>query len=75
MFLAEIIVRFVFEFIIEIIFQGIILTFIKLLGTIVRWCFFMGRYSFSQTLNQNGNKRVGVIVLIALTVIIYGIFR
>jgi hypothetical protein len=35
----------------------------KLIGTLVRWCFYLGRKPFSDVFNEEWNKRVGIVII------------
>lgn len=51
------------EFIIEVIFTAIFESLPKLIGTSVRWCFFLGKKSYKTVFNEEWNKRVGFAVI------------
>lgn len=60
------------EFIVEVIFTGIIESFPKFIGTSVRWCFYLGRKSYRTVFKEDWNKRVGfavigIIILLLIT--------
>ena len=59
------------EFIVDVIFTGIVESLPKFIGTSVRWCFYLGKKSYTTVFKEDWNKRVGfaVIGLIILLII------
>ncbi|NRD21329.1 hypothetical protein HNV08_14825 [Winogradskyella eckloniae] len=51
------------EFIVEVLFTGIIESLPKLIGAAFRWCFFMGKKPFHMILKEDWNRRVGCAII------------
>jgi hypothetical protein len=59
-----------FEFISGIFFQILFDSLPKLIGTTIRWCYYGGKKRFSVVLEEDWNKRVGLITIILIIVIV-----
>lgn len=59
-----------FEFISGIFFQILFESLPKLIGMTIRWCYYGGKRRFSVVLEEDWNKRVGLITIVLIIVII-----
>ncbi|NRD23277.1 hypothetical protein HNV10_08490 [Winogradskyella litoriviva] len=62
------------EFLAEVIFTGIFESIPKLLGTIIRWCFYLGKRPFKTVFKEDWNRRVGflaIALIISIIILIY----
>ena len=58
------------EFIRGIFFQILFDSLPKLIGTTIRWCYYGGKKRFSVVLEEDWNKRVGLITIVLIIVIV-----
>ena len=62
------------EVILDALFYGIIESLPKFLGTSIRWCFYLGKKSFSTVLQEDWNRRIGFIAIAIIILIITSIY-
>ena len=58
------------EFIVDVLFTGIVESLPKFIGTSVRWCFYLGKKSYTTVFKEDGNKRVGFVVICIIILLI-----
>ncbi|WP_115812240.1 hypothetical protein [Winogradskyella pacifica] len=58
------------EVIIEFVFTAIFESLPKLIGTSLRWCYFLGTKSFGTVFSENWNKRIGFLAISVVLVIL-----
>ena len=63
------------EIFVETIFEEILWSFIKRLGSGIRWLFLKSKYSYNEIYKQDWNGRVGIITICYIVGLLYLIYN